>query len=100
MKTIVRRPVVSRDVPILLVVTVLFFPFSPSGTVGTVESMILVATLAVDLYYLSRHSDERADVSSRDSTKRETEGVSTRYEGALFLLYYFIYCLLLYLRSV
>lgn len=60
---VVRHPVVWRDIPILLAVCVLFFLFGLNGTISMVESAILATILAVCLYYLSRESSERPDIS-------------------------------------
>lgn len=64
---VVRRPVVWRDIPILLVVCSLFFLFALNGTIGSFESILLTSALAVYLYYLSRKSSERPDISIKTS---------------------------------
>jgi cation:H+ antiporter len=64
---VVQKPVIRRDIPILLVVCVLFFLFALSGTISTFESIVLLSALVIYLYYLSRSSNQRSDVSSEDS---------------------------------
>lgn len=82
---VVRRPVVWQDIPILLVVTALFFLFALNGTVGTLESTILVSVLAIYLYYLSKHSNERPDISIKSSPKTATKEAISRLLAVLFL---------------
>lgn len=61
---IVSRPAIWRDIPILLLVSILFFLFASNGTVGAVESILLLITLILYLYYLARISGERPEASS------------------------------------
>ena len=83
---VVRRPLVWRDVPILLIVTVLFLLFALNGTVGSVESAVLVSVLAIYLYYLSKQSNERPGISIKSSPGTATEGASSRLSVSLFLI--------------
>jgi len=83
---VVRRPVVRRDIPILLAVCVLFFLFALNGTVGPAESIALLSALAVYLYYLARNSNERPYVSIKTSRDHATAGVSSRLPMVLILI--------------
>lgn len=83
---VVHRPVVWRDIPILLVVCILFFLFALNGTVGSVESIVLVLALAVYLYYLARNSDERSDVPVKASPKPAADEGSSGTPVTLVLI--------------
>lgn len=83
---VVSRPVVWRDVPILLAVSILFYLFALNGTVGLLESLVLVCVLAFYLYYLARNSATRPDVSIKTSPEPAPRGVGARLPVVLILI--------------
>ena len=83
---VVHRPAVWRDVPILLVVCVLFFLFALNGTVGLTESITLVLALTGYLYYLSRMPAERSDISIKAAPASAAASVSSGLPATLIFI--------------
>lgn len=84
---IVKKPLVRRDIPILLGVYVLFFLFALNGTVGSIESIILLSVFVIYLYYLSKNASEHPGAPIEEAAqKKENPAAKSSLFFTLFLI--------------